>query len=161
MQKSCRDCGVEKPLAHFYKHGAMPDGYLNKCKDCVKSRVNKHRADNIDKVRAYDRKRGSFPHRVEARVEYAKTEQGRIAIRRGKDKWEKANPVKRKAQQLIATEVRAGRFTRQPCAVCDRPNTHGHHPDYSKPLDVIWVCPRHHSMTHKLERLKERLETVK
>jgi hypothetical protein len=35
-----------------------------------------------------------------------------------------------------------------PCEVCGDPQTHAHHDDYSKPLDVRWFCPRHHREEH-------------
>ncbi len=37
--KACRECGEMKSLAEYYPHKMMGDGYLNKCKSCVKSRV--------------------------------------------------------------------------------------------------------------------------
>lgn len=34
--KTCFVCNLEKPLDNFYKHPKMPDGHLNKCKECTK-----------------------------------------------------------------------------------------------------------------------------
>lgn len=36
----------------------------------------------------------------------------------------------------------------QPCEVCKGVDTHGHHSDYSKPLEVNWLCPKHHFAWH-------------
>jgi hypothetical protein len=42
--KICFKCNIEKPLSDYYKHKAMGDGYLGKCKDCTK-KDTKERAD--------------------------------------------------------------------------------------------------------------------
>ena len=68
--KTCLKCGAEKPLADFYKHKHMADGHLNKCKACAKNDSTKHRNFNLEKVRAYDRRRGfreKDPKRIKAR----------------------------------------------------------------------------------------------
>ena len=57
----------------------MGDGRLGKCKDCTKNDVKRHRQENLESVRAYDRLRGSMPHRVAARKDYAKTPEGKLA----------------------------------------------------------------------------------
>jgi hypothetical protein len=40
------------------------------------------------------------------------------------------------------------------CAVCssDQRGTHAHHTDYSRPLDVVWLCTICHSQVHQRER---------
>lgn len=34
MSKTCRDCGLEKPLTEFHRNKGMKDGYAPNCKDC-------------------------------------------------------------------------------------------------------------------------------
>ena len=34
--KTCFKCNLEKKLEDFYKHPQMPDGRVNKCKECNK-----------------------------------------------------------------------------------------------------------------------------
>ena len=48
--------------------------------------------------------------------------------------------------------MRRGEITRGPCEVCGSSKTHGHHEDYSRPLDVVWLCGLHHRELHRLER---------
>ncbi|RZJ87445.1 MAG: hypothetical protein EOO20_16070 [Chryseobacterium sp.] len=35
--KSCRKCGLEKPLTDYHKKSASPDGHINTCKECFLS----------------------------------------------------------------------------------------------------------------------------
>lgn len=44
--KTCFKCKIEKPLDQFYKHKKMPDGHVNKCKDCNKKDVLKNYLSN-------------------------------------------------------------------------------------------------------------------
>ena len=49
-----------------------------------------------------------------------------------------------RARATLKHAVRTGRVTREPCQVCGDAKSEGHHDDYSKPLDVEWLCRRHH-----------------
>jgi hypothetical protein len=59
-----------------------------------------------------------------------------------------------KARNIVRQRIADGRLQRLPCEVCNDPKSHAHHEDYSKPLDVKWLCPKHHSELHKLLRSK-------
>lgn len=37
----------------------------------------------------------------------------------------------------------------KPCEVCGDKKTHRHHPDYSKPLEVVFLCRKHHGLVHR------------
>ena len=63
MFKVCFRCNEEKVIEEFYVHPNTKDGYFGKCKECTKKDVKKHRKDNIQKVRAFDRERACLPHR--------------------------------------------------------------------------------------------------
>jgi hypothetical protein len=45
--------------------------------------------------------------------------------------------------------VATGRLEKQPCAVCGEAKVEGHHEDYRKPLEIVWLCHRHHRGAHK------------
>ena len=137
MTKTCRDCGIEQPLSEFYLHPKMSDGHLNKCKTCVKSRIERHRKTNIDRIRGYDRSRSNLPHRVAQR---------QIGTRRRR----LASPDAYRAQSLIANAVRSGILLQEPCMRCGRiDHVHAHHEDYSKPMEIIWLCPVCHRERHR------------
>lgn len=137
--KTCFKCSVAKPLDEFYRHSAMADGHLGKCKSCTKVDVAEHRAANIERVRAYDRARANKPHRVALRERVVR-------------EWIAEHPDRRAAQIALGNAVRCGRVIPWPvCALpeCDcKPEAH--HPDYSRPLDVVWLCRAHHKQAHAL-----------
>jgi len=59
------------------------------------------------------------------------------------------DPKKYNAQGKLQYAVRTGNIKRKPCQVCGELKVEGHHPDYDKPLDVIWLCRKHHIAAHK------------
>lgn len=151
MTKRCFKCLCEKPLAEFYRHAAMADGHLNKCKACTKKDVNDHRQANLERVRAYDRLRGGVEHRVAARKEYAQTPAGRRSHQKSLKASALRYPERAAARIKFRNAMLAGKVARWPvCAVpeCAHNKPEGHHPDYSRPLDVVWLCPKHHKAAH-------------
>lgn len=152
--KTCFKCGEEKPLTAFYVHNRMADGHLNKCKDCTLKDVKEHRVKNLARIQAYDRERGSRQTNERARELYAQDPERHLAY---KKKYIRNNPHKRSAVNKVNNAVRDGRLTKQPCEVCgSTERIHGHHDDYSKPLDVQWLCRKHHSEVHKRINEKSR-----
>jgi len=133
--KECFKCGEVKLLTEFYKHKGMSDGRLNKCKECAKADVRRHRREN-DSVREYDRLRSKRPER-------------KSAARIVSDRWRKENPAAYRAQTAVNNAVRDGRLKKGPCEICGDSEGHGHHADYSRPLDVTWLCPKHHHRHHQ------------
>lgn len=134
--KTCFKCYQAKPLSDFYKHPQMADGHLNKCKECAKkdTKVDYH-ADR-EKHAAYERERELDPARKSKKLEYQKRRRAR-------------SPEKDKARRDLGNAVRHGRITVQPCGRCGSTvKVEAHHHDYSKPLDVHWLCRGCHLSTH-------------
>lgn len=154
--KICRGCGVEKPLDQYYKHKEMADGHLNKCIDCVKSRVTKHRNENIERFREYDKKRANWPSRVAARREYSKSEAGKLSHKKAMQSYYEKYPLKKAAHILFGNAVRDGKIKRQEfCSECySNQKVEGHHDDYSKPLEVRWLCETCHKEWHRYNEPK-------
>lgn len=59
------------------------------------------------------------------------------------------NRIKIKARGKIKHLCRVGKVTRGSCEKCGEPNAHAHHEDYSKPLDVRWLCSKCHGLEHR------------
>lgn len=136
LEKECFKCKSVKPLSEFYKHAQMGDGHLNKCKECTKNDANKHRSENLEKIRAYDRARGKIPERIKANVE----------IKRA---WRAEDRRRGKAHQAVSNAIKAGELVRSPCIRCGETKSLAHHEDYDKPLDVMWLCQPCHKQRHK------------
>jgi len=52
--------------------------------------------------------------------------------------------------------LRRGMLTKVPCEKCGSPKSQMHHPDYSKPLEIIWLCrPCHLALHRALDRAAE------
>jgi hypothetical protein len=52
------------------------------------------------------------------------------------------------ARQALCNAVARGKLKRGTCEVCGSKRTQGHHEDYSKPLEVRWLCREHHDEEH-------------
>src|SRR3990167_2578859 len=63
-------------------------------------------------------------------------------------------PEKTKARIAVMYALKVGLLYKLPCIVCGESKSQAHHPDYSKPLEVIWICPKHHYAFHKVEEEK-------
>ena len=57
------------------------------------------------------------------------------------------------ARWILNHRIRAGAVIPQPCVVCGD-KAEGHHDDYGRPLDVVWVCREHHTELHLEEARK-------
>lgn len=56
---------------------------------------------------------------------------------------------KRAARVAVGNAIQSGKLTKCPCEVCGTTHlVHAHHDDYSKALDVRWLCPKHHAAEH-------------
>lgn len=135
--KNCFKCGAEKPLTDFYKHKAMADGHVNKCKECNKKDVRENRELKVDFYRKYDVTRYKSDPSVRQRISATS------------NSWRRKYPERHKAHNAVSNAIRDGKLQKMPCEVCGAiKNLHAHHDDYSKPLDVRWLCAEHHKKHH-------------
>jgi hypothetical protein len=135
----------------------MADGLLGKCKECTKQDVAKRALEKHDEILEYERKRNTAPHRVLARKEYNRSDVGRRAHQKALRKQIERFPEKYKARNTLRNAVRDGKVVKLPCEVCGDPKSEGHHEDYSKPLDVKWLCNKHHQIAHKEKKAREKI----
>ncbi len=74
---------------------------------------------------------------------YRDSAEGKEIHRKASAKNRKLHPQKAKARSAVSHAIRDGRLHKEPCH-CGETNIQGHHKDYSKPLDVEWLCKKHH-----------------
>lgn len=144
--KACSCCGAFKPLHEFQVRRASSDGRTASCKECLHTR---------DRAR-YPKERDLRITRMQG---YRKTEEGRMSHNKSSAAWGRRNRQKTNAQNALRRAIKVGIVTPWPvCAVpsCSCTTVHGHHPDYSRPLDVVWLCPEHHSALHAQHRVDTR-----
>ena len=124
--KQCKQCLETKSITDFYKHPETADGYLGICKECQKSRSRKR---DPRKKQAYEKIRSQDPKRMKA---IAKTSKN----------WRRNNPEKALAHSRLWHAIKRGEVIRPDiCEQCGKEGRiHAHHEDYSKPLEVKWLC---------------------
>jgi hypothetical protein len=57
-------------------------------------------------------------------------------------------PERIRARRKAAYAIHRGKLLRGPCEMCGKPDAHAHHDDYTKPLEVRWLCKPCHNKYH-------------
>lgn len=136
MTQPCNACGRALPADAFYK--SCP----TRCKECTRAAARAYRVANIERVREYDRKRGLEPDRKAA-------VRARAHLYVGKYEPD-VESAARKARIKVGNAIAKGKLKPKPCERCSFPfGVHAHHEDYSKPLDVVWLCVKCHGERHR------------
>jgi hypothetical protein len=115
----------------------MADGHLNKCKEC-----NKKDSDENFKKKMLDPEWAIKERKRQREKEEKRRNEGLVK------KYEKRKYIKPVANTILSNAIKYGSIKRLPCEICGSKKSEGHHEDYSKPLDVVWLCSRHHSDRH-------------
>jgi len=149
--KICSKCGEEKEYREFYKIVRGVGGVRGECKKCCNKKSNKYHKENreIDLVRMKNYRES---HKEE-RKEYCKNNAEKL--RANHSKWRKSNPNKKQAQGFARTALFNGKIKKQEfCSKCGSDYlVQMHHEDYTKPLDVVFLCKYCHMQRH--QELKE------
>lgn len=79
---------------------------------------------------------------------YCRGECARIGARQTWRAYQKRRitiqPEKIRARSEVHKAIMRGELVRRPCARCGVQQSEAHHPDYSIPLEIVWLCDRHH-----------------
>lgn len=135
--KTCSVCKTVKHTTSFHKDKSASDGLQCRCKTCNTIVCKKYRSTHRDVVRKISARRRS--EKLASIITY-------------NQKWNKRNYEARIAHQKVYRAVKTGKLVKPTsCERCrlDASRIEAHHDDYSKPLNVKWLCTLCHSITHQ------------
>ena len=149
----CKVCGIEDE-DKFYK------SIKTYCREHWKQKVKENREKNADYYREFDRKRAHDPKRIAIRnpkltgkiglyCVIPKGHSARKEVYSSNTLYMARNPKKRYAHEQVRYAVKTGKLIKQKCENCGDKNTQAHHDDYSKPLEVRWLCNKCHKQWHR------------
>ncbi|WP_081724759.1 hypothetical protein [Asticcacaulis sp. YBE204] len=87
------------------------------------------------------------------------TQKGELESRETPLNWRTENPKAIWAHHSLRSALRRGLIERKPCEVCAAVHgvndavIDGHHEDYDRPMDVKWLCRKHHRQIHATEKV--------
>jgi len=122
VMKTCKLCNLFLPISAFYLQKAGKGGVYARCKECMKK---------------IDRKSYSSKSKRIGNWRYTKL-------------WAMKNRPKARAHGKIKYLISKGKILKQPCIYCGEEKALAHHCDYNKPLDIKWMCHKHHSAWHRI-----------
>ncbi len=129
--KKCFKCNKEKNIGSFYRHPMMGDGHLGKCIDCTKADVRANYKLKRKQYSDYEKIRNRRPERKAATAEVQRRRRA-------------ANPEKNRAYNAVRYALKSGKIKKMACFYCGKKKVEAHHDDYSKLLDVKWMCFKCH-----------------
>ena len=132
--KICGACKISKKRDEFYKNKYQSGGLRALCINCVRIESKKRNEPGG----------------------YFKSERGRVARHKAIKKSYEKFPEKWRARAKFKYAIKTGKITRPEfcenfslsSVKCSEGVVHGHHEDYSKPLDVRWLCRSCHNKVH-------------
>lgn len=146
--KTCAKCKKTKPRVDFYKdYSGNRDGLDSYCKVCHNASCKASRARSGDRARVSSTEAS---RRWRLRNPETNRERARIQAR----KYRGSHKVK--ARRKLYWEIQTGRMIRpEACERChEKKRITGHHDDYSKPLEVTWLCYQCHADVDRETRRK-------
>lgn len=144
--KECSRCGVAKPLAEFHANKSREDGCAPYCKVCVKAYTAEWRKKRALLLNAQSDWKTKTADMVEYRKAWRAAHPGYMTKK--KAEWLARNPQRRRVKDATAYAIETGKLVKLPCEVCGESKVEAHHPDYSRPLMVVWLCKQHHKEIH-------------
>lgn len=164
----CRECKLEsnrqKTLKKRLEAGLQPWGsglrplFCYECKKtkekpnqpyCLACSKEKDKEWRLKTGRTKKAQTGLCPCGAE-RAKYAKNYCGACAYKIASKSKEQR--FKTKVRRFTQSCIKSGFLIPKPCEVCGEAKVDAHHDDYTRPLEVRWLCRNHHVQHHLSEK---------
>ncbi len=154
--KKCTKCHKKKDLIEFYKDRYSSDNYSYQCKKCINAyrylycRTERGKEVSRNNSKLYrETVKGRLNHR-KCMAKYRNSVKGKQNKKIYDKQYRKDHPRKKRTWWIFNNAIRQRKIKRKThcdhCGINTKP--HGHHPDYRKPLEVIWLCRYCHTKLH-------------
>lgn len=133
--KECYNCKIIFDISFFCKRYDAKDGLSSYCRDCRRIKYRLKRANNPDTFKNKDKK---YYHK------------NREKIQNSRKSYSDECRRKVSAHYKVNYAVKKGYIIKpSTCSKCNESGRiEGHHEDYSKPLEVSWLCKTCHMRLH-------------
>ena len=147
--KNCRNCQSEfEPSERQLKKF----DYL--CPPCLKEDGIRYRQSKRDRGLPVSGTRMPRSYHAKYEAVYMASAEHLKKAAENQRRYRKDNKLRphHEARWAVAKAIKKGILSRMPCEVCGKIEVDAHHEDYSKPLDVKWLCRNHHAEHHAKAR---------
>ena len=146
----CTKCDETKTPDNYSNHKRSKNGKRSTCRACCKVAKDKWDAENKAKIKAYSKMyyKENKPAIVKKAQVWRKENRDKHCAQ--SMRYKAKNGEKTYAHNTLNSAIRFGRVVRpESCETCGiKCVANGHHEDYSKPFDVVWLCGVCHSAVH-------------
>lgn len=155
--KTCTNCYQDKGHDEFHKVKRHKDGLAYFCKQCTCEKARNNRLAKLDEYKEKARIKSRTCQRQKQTTKEFQKRPEEVEKSRARNRlWSKNNRIKKNAHGLVYKALAKGKLLKSTCEKCGEEKTEAHHRDYSKPLEVMWLCRVHHAEIHREEREHQR-----
>lgn len=161
--KVCKTCKKTKRLSSFYKNHKGSQGVQSNCKKCCDEYEKGYR--KTKKYKDYQKKyrEQHEEYRAAYSLEYRRINKNIIYERRKRKhyfenyKKNETGAIRKRRLCRIKTNlfILTKKLKRLPCVICGNEKSDAHHYNYDSPLNIIWICRKHHAKLHKNLKINE------
>jgi len=165
----CTKCRLEKPIDDFHKHHREKDGHRSTCKKCEYEYEKERRLKN-PQVQERKNELNRYRYRTNSELRKKMNQQSKEYMEKHpgyktkiNNDYRKRYPEKNTARASVQLALKYKKIVRpDTCEKCgETGRIEGHHADYSKPLDVQWLCQKCHKAEHMKITIQKERENIR